>query len=129
MLDDKVYEVDFEEEDQDYGEEPSSGGGTTPNCKNALSAFIASLIGFALCSAGIGFIAGFIGLSFLKKINGEVERQPFKVFAKIAKPVSIVSIIVGLCMLLFWIIYVIVFVIVGVGAASAYDYYYIALLF
>ena len=130
MLDDKVYQVDFEDEEYaDYHDEPSGGDGSSPNCKNALSAFIAAIIALVLSSFGIGFIPGIISLSFLKKIHGEPERQPFRAFAKIAKPVSIVSIILSVVMLLFWIIYIIVFVIVGVGAAAgAYDYY-IALLF
>lgn len=93
-------------------------GGLTPNCKNALVAFILAVVGFFASAAVVGFVLGIVALSFLKKIDGEVERQPFSTFAKIAKPVAIVAIILSAAMLVFWIVYIIVVVVVAAVAAS-----------
>lgn len=105
-------------------EEQPQQGGMTPNCKNALAAFIASVVGVCF-SAGwfigaiIGIVGGALGLSWLKKINGEVEKQPFRTFGKIAKPVSIVSLVLGILSLIGWFIWLIVIIIAAVAAASA----------
>ena len=105
-------------------EEQPQQGGMTPNCKNALAAFIASVVGVCF-SAGwfigaiIGIVGGALGLSWLKKINGEVEKQPFRTFGKIAKPVSIVSLILGILSLIGWFIWLIVIIVAAVAAASA----------
>lgn len=98
--------------------EQEQQGGLTPNCKNALIAFILAVVGFFASAAVVGFVLGIIALSFLKKIDGEVENQPFKTFAKIAKPVAIVSIILSAAMLVFWIVYIIVVVVLAAVAAS-----------
>lgn len=104
-------------------EEQPQQGGMTPNCKNALAAFIASVVGVCF-SAGwfigaiIGIVGGALGLSWLKKINGEVEKQPFRTFSKIAKPVSIVSLILGILSLIGWFIWLIVVIVAAVAAAS-----------
>ncbi len=105
-------------------EQPQQQSGMTPNCKNALAAFIASVVGVCF-SAGwfigaiIGIVGGALGLSFLKKIEGEVEKQPFRTFGKIAKPVSIVSLILGILSLIGWFIWLIVVIVAAVAAASA----------
>ncbi len=105
-------------------EEQPQQGGMTPNCKNALAAFIASVVGVCF-SAGwfigaiIGIVGGALGLSWLKKINGEVEKQPFRTFGKIAKPVSIVSLILGILSLIGWFIWLIVVIVAAVAAATA----------
>ena len=87
-------------EKEERAEEPQQQqeGGMTPNCKNALIAFILAVVGFGIgwvygvgCIAGI--VLGIISLSFLKKIDGEVEKQPFRTFSKVAKPVAIVTIV------------------------------------
>lgn len=88
--------------------------------KNALAAFIMSIIGFCLawepfvCLAGI--ILGAIALGKAKK-GAEVEKQPHKTFVKVAKPVATVSLIAGIVMTLFWAIYGII-VLVGIIAAA-----------
>jgi uncharacterized membrane protein len=105
-------------------EEQPQQGGMTPNSKNALAAFIASVVGVCF-SAGwfigaiIGIVGGALGLSWLKKINGEVEKQPFRTFGKIAKPVSIVSLILGILSLIGWFIWLIVVIVAAVAAATA----------
>ena len=104
-------------------EEKKEEGGMTQNCKHALAAFIASIVGLVFAAgwfigAIIGIVGGILGMNFLKKIDGEVEKQPFKVFSKIAKPVSIVSLILGIASLVGWTIWAIV-VIVGVAVAAS----------
>ena len=105
-------------------EQPQQQGGMTPNCKNALSAFIASVVGVCFAAgwfvgAIIGIVGGILGLSWLKKINGEVEKQPFRTFSKIAKPVSIVSLILGILSMIGWLIWAIIVIVGLVVAASA----------
>lgn len=117
MLEDKIVEVEDVEETTEVQEE-NNGGGLTQNCKAALGAFIASVVGLGLSAIFIGLIGGILGISFLKKIKGEPEKQPFKVFAKIAKPVSIVTIILSIAMFVFWFLYILLVVILGVVALS-----------
>lgn len=105
-------------------EQPQQQSGMTPNCKNALIAFIASVFG-VFTAAGwfvgaiIGIVGGALGLSFLKKIDGEVEKQPFRTFGKIAKPVSIVSLILGILSFVGWLIWAIVMILIAAGAIAA----------
>ena len=104
--------------------EEQQQSGMTPNCKNALAAFIASVVGVCFAAgwfvgAIIGIVGGILGLSWLKKINGEVEKQPFRTFSKIAKPVSIVSLILGILSMIGWLIWAIIVIAGLVVAASA----------
>lgn len=95
-------------------------GGMQPNSKNALIAFILAVVGFGFAwswyVAIVGTILGIISLVFQKKIQGEVEQQPFKVFGKIAKILAIVDIIVGAVM---FVVALIVTIVLAVGAAAA----------
>ena len=111
-------EVKVEEAPKQEPAEQQSG--MRPESKNALIAFILSVVGFGFAWASyasiVGCILGIIGLVFHKKITKEVEQQPFKVFGKIAKILSIVDIIVGAISFLVWII---VAIVLAVAAASA----------
>ena len=95
-------------------------GGMKPEAKNALVAFILSTVGlmfaFASYASIVGCILGIIALVFHKKIDREVEQQPFRVFGKIAKIVGIVDIIAGAVSFLVWLI---VGIVLAVGAAAA----------
>ena len=95
-------------------------GGMQPNSKNALIAFILAVVGFGFAwswyVAIVGTILGIISLVFQKKIQGEVEQQPFKVFGKIAKILAIVDIIVGAVM---FVVALIVTIVLAIGAAAA----------
>lgn len=119
----EVVEAEVVETKQEEAPKQEQQEGMTPNCKNALIAFIMAVVGLCF-GAGwfvggvVGLVGGILALSFLKKIDGEVEKQPFKVFSKIAKPVAIVAIILSACMLLFWLIYTIVIVAAAVAAAA-----------
>ena len=95
-------------------------GGMQPNSKNALVAFILAVIGFGFScgwlAAIVGMILGIVSLSFQKKIQGEVEQQPFRVFGKIAKIVAIVDIILGAVL---FVVALIVTIVTAVAAAAA----------
>lgn len=98
--------------------------GMRPESKNALIAFILSVVGFWFAcgwlAAIVGTVLGIIALSFHKKIDREIEQQPFRVFGKIAKIVAIVDIILGAVMFLIALIVTIVgAVIAAAGAANA----------
>lgn len=91
-------EVVSEETQEAPAKEPMN-----PN-KAALIAFILTCVALTLC--GIAFfgnlaaiICGAIGLNFLKKTKGAELTNPYRVFAKIAKPVGIVSVILGAVLL------------------------------
>ncbi len=115
---------DVQEVEEVKAEEPKAEeqqqGGMQPNSKNALIAFILSVVGFGFAwswyVAIVGVILGIISLVFQKKIQGEVEQQPFKVFGKIAKILAIVDIIVGAIM---FVVALIVTIVIAVGAAAA----------
>ena len=115
-------------------EEPKQEGGMTPNCKNALMAFIFAVVGLAFSwgwfiGSVAGLVLGILSVVFLKKVEGEVEKQPFRTFSKIAKPLGIVAIILSACGLLFWLIYTIVIVALAAAAAAAEAAASVAVLF
>ena len=88
--------------------------------KNALAAFIMSIIAFCLAWEPVGSIAGIIlGAIALNKSKAAagVVRKPHAVFNKVAKPVAIVSLIAGIVMTIVWFIVLIVYA-VGLAAAA-----------
>ena len=93
--------------------------GLASNSKMALISFILSVVGFGFAwgwfAALVGTGLGIASLCVLKKNEPETEQQPFKTFAKIAKPVAIVDIIAGAVMFLI----ALIVTIVGVIAAAA----------
>ena len=115
---------DVQEVEEVKAEEPKAEeqqqGGMQPNSKNALIAFILSVVGFGFAwswyVAIVGVILGIISFAFQKKIQGEVEQQPFKVFGRIAKILALVDIIVGAIM---FVVALIVTIVLAVGAAAA----------
>lgn len=115
-----VQEVEEVKAEEVREEQPQQEGGMRPESKNALIAFILSVVGFGFAWASyasiVGTILGIIALVFHKKIDREVEQQPFRVFGKIAKILGIVDIIVGAVSFLVWII---VAIVLAVGAAAA----------
>lgn len=102
--------------------EPAEEINSEANLKNVLISFIVSVAGWVFSWSGIVLmICGIIGLSFLKKVPGEVTKAPHKVFQKIAKPVAIVDIILGALItlgLIIWLIVYIALVAAGVWAAT-----------
>ncbi len=65
--------------------------------KNALLAFIAAMVGIVLFETGIALIiCGIISKSIQKKIQGEVEKKPHKIFLKVAKVAAPIELIVGI---------------------------------
>ena len=91
--------------------------------KSALVSFILSVVGFVVCGGWIiggiaAIVLGAISLGKLKAIKGTVEKQPHKVFSKIAKPVAIVDIILGAISAVAWFIYLIVVIVAAVVAAT-----------
>ena len=112
----KVAEVEEVQQKEEVKEEQ---GGMTPNCKYALISFILACVAFFLAlgwwvGAIGGIVCGILSLVFLKKINGEVEKQPFRTFAKIAKILGLVMIIFSAVMFL---VYFILFLVSVIGAA------------
>ena len=105
----EVEEVKAPEEKQE--------GGMNPQSKSALLSFIFAVVGFGFACGWIvglvGSIFGIVSLSILKKNEPATEQQPFKTFAKIAKPVAIVDIILGAVM------FVVALIVIIVGAVAA----------
>ena len=102
--------------------------------KKALTAFILALVAFVLVETGLGgIICGAIALGMLKKISGDVQKKPHAVFMKIAKPVAIVSLILGILVLVglvIWgIVALIMFIVAAIAAAAESGMASIALLF
>lgn len=93
------------------------------DAKNALIAFILSAIGFVGAPIPFGgvvsIVLGILALSFLKKIQGEVTKQPHRVFSKIAKPVAIVDIIFGAIALVLYIIFLAILPAIALAEAAA----------
>ena len=78
-------------------------GGMAQNSKFALIGFILAVVGFTFAwgwfaTSWIGIGLGIASLILLKKNQPETEQQPFKTFARIAKPVAIADIIIGAVM-------------------------------
>lgn len=115
-----VQEVEEVKAEEVREEQPQQQGGMRPESKNALIAFILSVVGFGFACAWIagivGAILGIISLVFHKKIDRPVEQQPFKVFEKIAKIVAIVDIILGAVL---FIVALIVMIVGAIAAAAA----------
>ena len=94
--------------------------------KYALNAFIAAMIGIVLFETGIGmFICGLISKNIQKKIQGQVEKKPHKVFLKIASIAAKIEIIAGIIIFalivlgfLIWLIWFIIVVVIAAGAAA-----------
>ena len=95
-------------------------GGLRPESKNALIAFILSVVGFGFAwswyVAIVGVVLGIVSLVFHKKIDREVEQQPFRVFGKIAKILGLVDIIVGAIM---FVVAIIVTIVTAIAVANA----------
>ena len=100
--------------------EQKQEGGRSPQSSAALTSFILAMIGFVVSFAWLFAIAGIIlGAISLKKGKGnnpETEQQPFRVFGRIAKPVAIVDIILGIGM---FILYLVLFIIAIAGVIVA----------
>ena len=88
--------------------------------KNALIAFILAVVGagfaFAWYAAIVAVPLGIVSLACGKKNDPETDEQPFKTFAKIAKPVAIAEIIVGAVM---FVVAILVLIITTAAAAAA----------
>ena len=116
-------------------EEPKQEeGGMTPNCKTALIAFILSVAAFVVgvvwwIGAIGGIVCGILALVFLKKINGEVEKQPFRTFSKIALPLGIVSIVWSAGWLIYYLVVFIIWIVAIVVGATAEAASQVAVLF
>ena len=116
----EVEEVKAEEVREEQPQQQE--GGMRPESKNALVAFILSVVGFGFAwgwfAAIVGTVLGIISMVFLKKIDREVEQQPFRVFSKIAKILAIVDIIVGAVMFVVALIVTIVGAVLAAAAAA-----------
>ena len=92
-----------------------------PQSKAALVAFILACVGFCIGFAWLFSIAavvvGIIALNKLKGNDPETERQPFRVFGKIAKPLAIVDIVVGAGMFVYYLVTFIISVAAAIQAA------------
>ena len=127
MEEEKKEVVEAEVKEEQVEEAPAQEVNAEQNEKNALVAFILAVVGFVLASTALGLlICGIISKSFVKKVNGPVEKKPHAVFYKVAKVAAPIEIIVGivlLCLgalaLIIWLIYFIVVVVIIGGAAAA----------
>ena len=127
MEEEKKEVVEAEVKEEQVEEAPAQEVNAEQNEKNALVAFILAVVGFVLASTALGLlICGIISKSFVKKVNGPVEKKPHAVFYKVAKVAAPIEIIVGivlLCLavlgLLIWLVYFIIVVVIIGGAAAA----------
>ncbi len=108
-------------EEVEVKEEPAQEQeGLTPNCKNALIAFILTVVGagfaFAWFAAIVAVGLGIAGLIVNKHVNGEVEKQPFRTFHKITKIAAPIVLIVGAVM---FVVALIVTIVGAIAAAAA----------
>lgn len=91
-----------------------------PN-KFSLVTFILACVGFVAAWMWIiGGIAGIIlGVMSLKRLpNSNPNKQPFRTFDKVSKPVAIVDIIAGAIMTVVYTIYFILAIVAAVAAAA-----------
>ncbi|MCB9498144.1 MAG: hypothetical protein H6688_01640 [Erysipelotrichaceae bacterium] len=115
----------MEEKENMNAEEPRQAPASAemnPNDKNALIAFILSIVGFCLSCGWIiggiaGVVLGIVSLSFNTKSNGG-HKKPFTIFTKIAKPVAIVSIVFGAIAIVGYTIALIAAIVSGISAAT-----------
>ncbi len=105
---------------EEVKEEPKA---ETAHFKFALISFILAVVGFSFAwgwfAALVGTGLGIAALIVLKKNEPATEQQPFKTFAKIAKPVAIVDIILGAIMFVVALIVTIVGAVIAAGEAAA----------
>ena len=94
-------------------EEPKKEEQQGQDFKRALVGFILAVVGFGFaCGWWLGLIGTGLGIASLI-VNRPTEKQPFKTFSKIAKPVAIVDIILGA------VVFIIAIVVVIVAAVAA----------
>ena len=89
--------------------------------KFSLVTFILACVGFTAAWMWIiGGIAGIIlGVMALKRVpQCKTEKNPYRIFNKISKPVAIVAIIAGAVMTVVYTIYLILAIVAGVAAAA-----------
>ena len=114
----KVVEAEQPAEQPQPAQQPED-----PN-KFSLITFIMALVGLAVCFAPVGSVAGVIlGALSAKRLKvSNPDRNPFKVFDKVSKPVSLVDLIAGIVATVCWTIYfavlAILAIIAAVGAAA-----------
>lgn len=88
-----------EEKKEEQPQQENQQGGLDEVSKFSLITFILACVGLAVCGGWIvGGIActvlGSISLGRVKKCNA--QKQPFRTFERVAKPVAIVDIILGI---------------------------------
>lgn len=91
--------------------------------KNALMAFILSLVGFGTDAIPFVSIASIILGCIALKLNraaAGITRKPHAIFQKISKPFAIIDIVLGIIMTIVWlIVFAIVPILVAAGLIAA----------
>lgn len=99
-------------------EETSDNTQLDKQSKSALVSFILAvggfINGFAWLFSITGVVLGIVALSFLKDNNPETEKQPYRTFGRVAKPVAIVDIVFGSIMFVVYLVTFIVRMVQGV---------------
>ena len=101
-------EVEVVDKPEEKPEQPQQNEEMTPQTKSALTAF-------AWLFSVAGIVLGCISLNKLKENDPETDKQPFKTFGRVAKPVAIVDIVVGAVM---FVVYLVYFILAIVAAAK-----------
>ena len=86
------------EAEQPKAEAQPQQSGMNEACKFVLISFILSLVGLTVCPMWFlgGIACAVLGIIVLiRSKNFAADRQPFRTFEKIAKPVAIVDIVLG----------------------------------
>ena len=102
------------EAEQPKAEAQPQQSGMNEACKYVLISFILALVGLTVSPMYLlgGLACAVLGIIVLiRSKNFAADKQPFRTFEKIAKPVAIVDIILGALSALGWFIYTVVLII------------------
>ena len=123
-MEEEKKEIEVEEEPKEEVKAEPAQGGMAESDKFVLISFILAVVAIAVCSGWfVGAVAGLI-LSIIalgrngKAISSQATRNPFKVFARLVKPLGIVGLILSILSLIGWTIWAIVAIVAAIAAAT-----------
>ena len=110
-MEEEKKEIEVEEEPKEEVKAEPAQGGMAEGDKFVLITFILAVVSYVLCSGWIvgaigGIVTSAIALGRTKKPEfNEATRNPYKVFARIAKPLAIVALVVSIIATILWLIF------------------------
>ena len=123
-MEEEKKEIEVEEEPKEEVKAEPAQGGMAEADKFVLISFILAVVAIVVCGGWfIGAIAGLI-ISIIalgrsaKAISSQATRNPFKVFARIVKPLAIAGLILSILSLIGWTIWFIFWIVAFIAAAA-----------